>query len=152
MKSKPERSEGFDVIIRSELKSASQTTPKQPGHYSHYDTKVAYSRYFHWKLRLIALAETDVAAILFLETYWAYPYVTHGLCLFPMSCRTLCLVWSVNCALYAKLWRHNDLIYARHLIMTMTLESTTFHCSKRYVKIVSGSLATLYTRVLIMQR
>ena len=31
----------------------------------------------------------------------------------------------------AKLWRHNDLIYARRL--TMTLVSTTSHCSKRYV-------------------
>ena len=40
MQSKPELSEGFDVIIRPEPEGASQTTPKQPGHYSHYNTKL----------------------------------------------------------------------------------------------------------------
>ena len=40
----------------------------------------------------------------------------------------------------AKLWRHNDLIYARRLIMMLL--STTSHCSKP-----SGSLATVHTRV-----
>ena len=38
MQSKPERSEGFDVIIRPAHESAGQTTPEQTGHYSHYNT------------------------------------------------------------------------------------------------------------------
>ena len=78
------------------------------------------------------------------------PYITHGLCLVPMSCREWRLVWSVNFALpaeLARLWRHNDLIYAQRL--TMTLVSTTSRCSKRNVTMVSGSMATLKTRVLI---
>ena len=30
---------GFDVVIRPEPEGASQTMHKQPGHYSHYNTK-----------------------------------------------------------------------------------------------------------------
>ena len=74
------------------------------------------------------------------------PYVTHGLCLVPMSCREWRLVWSVNFALHAelaKVWRHNDLIYAQRL--TMTLVPTASHCSKRDVTMVSGSMTTLNT-------
>ena len=33
MQSKPERSEGFDVIIRPAPSGAGRTTPSQPGHY-----------------------------------------------------------------------------------------------------------------------
>ena len=69
MQSKPERSEGFDVIIRPTLEGAGRTTPEQTGHYSHYNTKLSNSWYFyfvphssHW---------TAVAAILFLEIQWA---------------------------------------------------------------------------------
>ena len=69
-----------------------------------------------------------------------------------MTCRLFVakwrLVWSVNFALYAepaKLWRHNNLILARHL--TITLVSTTFYCSKADVTMVSGGLATLHTHV-----
>ena len=65
-----------------------------------------------------------------------------------MSCREQRLVWSVNFALQAvlaTLWRQHDLIYTRRL--TMTHVSTTSHCSKREVTMVSGSLATLDTRV-----
>ena len=50
------------------------------------------------------------------------PYVTHGLCFVPMSFREWRWVWSVNFALHAelaKLLRHNDLIYARRLKMTL---------------------------------
>ena len=60
------------------------------------------------------------------------PYVAHGLYWVAMSCRKWHLVWIVNFALHvelAKLWRHTDLIHARRL--TMTLVSTTSHCSKR---------------------
>ena len=43
MQSKPERSEGFDVIIRPALESAGRTTPEQTGHYSHYNMKLPNS-------------------------------------------------------------------------------------------------------------
>ena len=39
MQSKPERSEGFDVIIRPAPEGAGRTTPEQSSHYSHYNTK-----------------------------------------------------------------------------------------------------------------
>ena len=55
-------------------------------------------------------------------------------CLVLSSCCKWRLVWGVNFALHAKpakLWCHNDLIYARRLIITFV--STTFHCSKRHV-------------------
>ena len=57
MQSKPERSEGFDVINGLAPKVAGQTTPEQPGHYSRYNTKLAkfaifsrkfVSHSFHW--------------------------------------------------------------------------------------------------------
>ena len=47
MQSKPERGEGFDVIIRPAPEGAGRTTPEQTGHYSHYNTKLTNSRYFH---------------------------------------------------------------------------------------------------------
>ena len=74
MQSKPEWSVGFDVSIRLEPKGASWTSPKQPGPYYHYDNKLAISQYFHWKLCCTTLTEPGVAAILFLEIYWAYLY------------------------------------------------------------------------------
>ena len=49
MQSKPEPSEGFDVIIRP--------APSQPGHYCHYNTKLTNSRYFHGNSHRIALTE-----------------------------------------------------------------------------------------------
>ena len=36
-----------DVIIRPAPAGAGQTTPEQTGHYSHYNTKLANSWYFH---------------------------------------------------------------------------------------------------------
>ena len=78
------------------------------------------------------------------------PFVTHGLCLVPMGCREWRLVLSVNLVLHAataQLWRHNNLIFAH--LLTMMLVSTTSHCSKRDVTMISGSLVTLHTRVLI---
>ena len=71
MQLKPERSESFYGTIRPGTEGALQTTPEQPGHYSHYNTKLANSRYFHWKLCCIALNEPDVMANLLLEIYWA---------------------------------------------------------------------------------
>ena len=41
------------------------------GHYSHYNTKLANSRYFHGNSCHIARTERGVAAILLLESYWA---------------------------------------------------------------------------------
>ena len=55
MQSKPEHSEGFDVIIRPAPEGAGRTTPKQTGHYSHYNTKLTNSRYFHGNSYRIAL-------------------------------------------------------------------------------------------------
>ena len=78
------------------------------------------------------------------------PCVPHSLCLVPMSCCKWRLVWSVNFSLHAqpaKLWRHNNLIYAHHL--TIMLVSTPFHCSKRGVAMVRRSQVALHTRVLI---
>ena len=54
--------------------------------------------------------------------------------LIPMGCCKWHLVLSVNFALRAKptkLWRHNDLIYVRHV--TIKLVSTTSHCFKRVI-------------------
>ena len=47
MRSKPERSEGFDVIIRPAPGGAGRTIPKQMGHYTNYNTKLSNSKYFH---------------------------------------------------------------------------------------------------------
>ena len=55
---------------------------------------------------------------------------------------------SVNFAQHAepaKLWCHNDIIYAHHL----TSVPTTSHCPKRDATMVSGRQATLHTYVLI---
>ena len=60
------------------------------------------------------------------------------ICAFPMSCRKWRLVWSINFAGPAKLWRHHDLIYARQWTIS---SSTTFHFSKWNVTIVSGDQA-----------
>ena len=57
MHSKPERSEGFDVIIRPAPEGAGRTTPEQTGHYSHYNTKLTNSQYFHGNSHRIALTE-----------------------------------------------------------------------------------------------
>ena len=59
MQSKPERSEGFDVIIRPAPQSAGRTTPEQTGHYSHYNTKLTNSQYFHRNSYHIALTESQ---------------------------------------------------------------------------------------------
>ena len=61
----------FYVITRPEPEGTSQTTPKQPGHYSHHNMKLANSESFHWKLCRKALTKLGVAAILFLGIYWA---------------------------------------------------------------------------------
>ena len=53
----PNGSEGFDVIIRPAPEGAGRTTPEQTGHYSHYNTKLTNSRYFHGNLHRIALTE-----------------------------------------------------------------------------------------------
>ena len=71
MQSESEGSEGFDVIIRPAPEDAGRTTLEQPGHYSHYNTKLANSRYVHGNSWHIALTENGVVAILFLEIYWA---------------------------------------------------------------------------------
>ena len=47
MQSEPERSKGFDVIIRPAPEGAGRTTPEQTGHYSHYNTELANSQYLH---------------------------------------------------------------------------------------------------------
>ena len=57
MQSKPERNEGFDVIIRPGPEGAGQTTPEQTGHYFYYNTKLTNSRYFHGNSYRIALTE-----------------------------------------------------------------------------------------------
>ena len=57
MQSKTERSEGFDVIIRPAPEGAGRTTPEQTGHYSHCNTKLTNSRYFHGNAYRIALTE-----------------------------------------------------------------------------------------------
>ena len=44
MLSKPERSEDFDVIIRSATEGAGRTKPEKLGHYPHYNTKLTISR------------------------------------------------------------------------------------------------------------
>ena len=77
MQSKPEPSEGFDVIIRSEPEGASQPTLKQPGHYSHYNTKLTNYRYIHWKSCRTALVETGVAAILYMEIHRTLSLLHH---------------------------------------------------------------------------
>ena len=68
------------------------------------------------------------------------PCVSHGLCSVPND------VWfGVSTPLNTEICRHNDLIYVRHL--TIAFVSTTSHCSKRDVTIISGSQATLHTRI-----
>ena len=62
LQSSPERSEGFDVIIRPEPEGDSQTRPKQIGPDSHYNAKFANSRYFRRKLCRAGHAEPGVAA------------------------------------------------------------------------------------------
>ena len=57
MQSKPERGEGFDVIIRPAPEGAGRTTLEQIGHYSHYNTKLTNSRYFHGNSYRIAFTE-----------------------------------------------------------------------------------------------
>ena len=57
MQSKPERSKGFDVIIRPAPGGAGRTTPEQTGHYSNYNTKLTNSRYLHGNSHHIALTE-----------------------------------------------------------------------------------------------
>ena len=57
MQSKPERSEGFDVIFRPAPEGAGRTTPEQTGHYSHYNTKLTNARYFHGNSYRVALTE-----------------------------------------------------------------------------------------------
>ena len=108
-----------------------------------------------WKFCRPCLAKPGVVAILFQEIYWALslpPYLNNCYCTDGIKlatiCRKWCLFFSVNIALHAelaKLWRHNDIIFVRYL--TMTLVPTTSHRPKRDVTIVSGSLATLHTRV-----
>ena len=49
---------------------AGRTTPEQTGHYSHYNTKLTNSRYFHGNSPHSS-HWTAVAAILFLEIQWA---------------------------------------------------------------------------------
>ena len=57
MQSKPSLRSGFDVIIRPAPEGAGQTTPEQTCHYSHYNTKLTNSRYFHGNLHRKALTE-----------------------------------------------------------------------------------------------
>ena len=57
VQSKPERSEGYNVIICPAPKGAGWTTPEQTGHYSHYNTKLTHSPYFHGYSYRIALTE-----------------------------------------------------------------------------------------------
>ena len=71
MQSKPERSEGSDVTIRPAPEGAGRTTPEQTGHYTHYNTKLTNSRYFHGNSHRIGSHWTAVAAILFLQIQWA---------------------------------------------------------------------------------
>ena len=57
MQSKPERSEGFDVIIHPAPEGAGRTTPEQTGHYSHYNKKLSNLPYFHGNSYRIALTK-----------------------------------------------------------------------------------------------
>ena len=59
----------FGVIIRHAPEDAGRTTPKQTGHFSHYNTKLANSRFFQWNSCHIALTERDVSLILLLEIF-----------------------------------------------------------------------------------
>ena len=52
------KTRAYDVIIRPAPEGAGRTIPPQPGHYSHYNTKLTNSRYFHRNSYRIALIES----------------------------------------------------------------------------------------------
>ena len=57
------RNEGFDEIFRLGPEVASQTTPKQPSYYSHFNMKLEYSQFIHANLWRTAPAEPSSRAM-----------------------------------------------------------------------------------------
>ena len=53
----PSVARDFGVIICPAPEGAGRTTPEETGHYSHYNTKLTKSRYFHGNSYRIALTE-----------------------------------------------------------------------------------------------
>ena len=120
MQWKPERSEVFDVTIHPDHGGVGQTTPEQTGDYSHFAT------FLHI---LLPLREGLLHA-----KYRGCPRFMAKLTL-----------WEFNFAVrhteacFTKLWRHNDLIYARYHHWRFCQK---INCSKPDVTNVSGSQAT----------
>ena len=89
MQSKPERSEGFDVIIRPTPEVAGRTTPEQTGHCSHFNTKLTDFAISSRKFALHSSHWIAVAAILFLQIQWALSPPLYS----NKSNRTYCTKW-----------------------------------------------------------
>ena len=125
MQSKPQRREGFDVIILVTPEVAGRPTPKLTSCYSHYKTKLKFA-IFSRQFIPPGSQCTAAAAILFEEIQWASspptptPHVLVCVWCQMSCCKLLKLGLEFIFAArhtepwYTKLWRHNDLIYAHY--------------------------------------